>query len=144
MAYCTLEDLLNEIDRAVLVELTDDPEDPTGDIIEANIDSAIAKADAVIDGYVGCRVSVPIEYPTNTIREISKDISLFVIFTRKETLPEQRKTRYEAAMKFLNTFSYGEGSLGAVIGDAPAESLNKVIYSAPTQDMPAEAWDEYY
>lgn len=143
MAYAVLADILTEIDSAVLVELTDDPENPIGEINEDAVSTAIARADGIIDGYIGARISLPLSYPTPLITELSVDIAIYTIFTRRETLPKMRADRYANAMKFLSDFASGKGSIGVITYDPGVSSPQLPLSWSPDQDFTTEVWDLY-
>ncbi len=138
MAYCTLEDILKELDRAVLIELTDDPENPTGLIGEANVTSAIERAGAVIDGFLRTRMDVPAS-PTPTLVSLCTDIAIYTLYSRKENVPEIRVDRYTMAMDFLKGFSDGKSTIGAV-GDGTSQYPR---YSSVDAEFGVDTWDRY-
>jgi len=109
--YCTLDDILEEIGRSVLVDLSDDSDTPTGDIIEANVISAIERAGAVIDGYIGQRMSIPVE-ATPTVKALAVDIAIYTLMSRNENVTKVREERYGAAMTFLKSFAEGKVTIG--------------------------------
>jgi phage gp36-like protein len=143
MPYSTLEDILHEIPRAVLVSLADAPDNPTGDIVQANIDSAIAKADAIIDGYLGVRVSLPMVGTTPTLTEISVDLAIYTLFSRVTSVPDFREKRFKGSMAFLLRFADGKGSIGPVTlpdGSTPAQLP---LCDTAEKDFPDEVWDKF-
>ena len=111
MAYCALADIKDKIPEARLVQLTDDA--GAGEIDEDIIDEAIADADAEIDSYCGTRYDVPFASAPAIIRKMSVDIAIYNIFARRQGAPEDRKERYDNAIRFLRDVSKGIISLGA-------------------------------
>jgi phage gp36-like protein len=111
VAYCIKADILERLDSAILISLTDD----SGAGVEDDdvITRAIADADAEIDGYVGSRHSVPLSPVPAVIRKYSVDISIWNIYTRRTEATPEVKDRYDSAMKFLDRVSKGQISLGA-------------------------------
>ena len=138
MAYCTLTDIKKEIELEVLVELTDDPVNPSGLVGEANVISAIERADSIINGFLSTRMSVPAE-ATPTLRTLSTDLAIYTLFSRKENIPDTRAERYNAAMRFLKDFAAGNVNTG-VVSDPTGRYP---IYSGPETDFDATVWDKY-
>jgi phage gp36-like protein len=143
MPYSTLEDILHEIPRAVLVSLADDPDNPTGDIIQANIDTAIAKADAIIDGYIGVRISLPIIGTTPTLTEISVDLAIYTLFSRVTSVPDFREKRFKGSLGFLLRFADGKGSIGQITLPVGATPAQLPLCGTAEKDFPEDIWDKF-
>jgi phage gp36-like protein len=111
VAYSTQDDILDQLDEAVLIRLTDD--EGTGSVNTARVDQAIADADAEIDGYLGARHPVPLDPVPANIHKYSVDIAVYNLFSRKrDTAPEIRKERYKAAIRYLEGVAEGKWTLG--------------------------------
>lgn len=119
MSYSEKTDILDQLDEATLVELTDD--DGTGTVDTSVVTRSIADADAEIDGYCATRYDVPFSAVPVMIRKISVDIAIYNLYSRRVAVPEERDKRYSNAVKFLRNVSKGLISLG---GDAPAVILD--------------------
>jgi len=118
MAYCTLTDITKQLPEAVIRSLTDDT--LTGDIDETVTAEAIADADAEIDAWAGGRYLVPFNPVPDVIRKISTDISIYNLFSRRDTdPPEVRKDRYRASVKLLENIAKGLVTIGAAEAEAP-------------------------
>lgn len=117
MAYSTQDDILEQIDEAVLIQLTD----PDGAAIDADVVTrAIEDADATIDSYCQGRYTVPLSPVPDKIRQISVDIAIYNLFSRRgDAAPEVRKDRHKEAVRFLERVSDGKIKLGAA---TPAQS----------------------
>jgi len=111
MSYCEQADLLQQIDEAMLIQLTDD--DNLGAVAEDVVARAIADADGEIDGYLGARHSVPLDPVPDIVRKCSADIAIYNLFSRRGAAPELRAERYKGAVKFLEHVAKGVISLGA-------------------------------
>jgi phage gp36-like protein len=121
MAYCDLNDLLEQVPEAELIGLTDDAN--AGEIDESAIARAIADADAEINAYLGQRYAAPLDPVPEVIRKISVDLAVWNLLSRRGRMEEVRTERYRAAIRFLERVSKGEISLGAEgpASDAAAE-----------------------
>lgn len=111
MAYCTLDDLKDQISEDELIQLTDD--DGSGSVDMEKIDGAIASADALIDGYCGKHYSVPFSPTPPIIRDFSVIIAIYKLFARRQGAPEDRRTRYKEAVRFLEKVSEDKIKLGS-------------------------------
>jgi phage gp36-like protein len=136
MAYCSLADILEEIDEEVLIAITDTTD--SGVVDSVKIDSAIARADSIIDGYLSSRVSVPVVTVTQTLKTLSIDIAIHRLFSRKESVPQEREKKFEQALEFLNAFTKGLVELGAPISGESLGYSAAAIYYAPEKDFDEE------
>ena len=121
MAYCTQDDILDQLDEAVLIQLTDD--DGAGEVDDDKVTRAIADADSEIDSYCGTRYSVPFSTVPAVIRKCSVDIAIYNLYARRRGAPEDRKERYKNSVDFLKEVSKGNASLGE--DDPDATPANK-------------------
>ena len=111
MAYCTIDDVREQIEERMLIQLTDDTD--AGVIDESVVERAIADADAEIDGYVGSRHTVPLDPTPGAIRKLSVDLAIYNLYARRsDSTPEIREKRYDAAVKFLEQVAKGTISMG--------------------------------
>jgi phage gp36-like protein len=111
MAYCTEDDILLQLDRDTLIQLTDD--DNEGKIIDDHVTAAIADADAEIDAHCQGRYDIPLSPVPAMIKKISVDMAVYHLYSRRHDVPEIRKDRYKNAIKFLEKVMKGEITLGA-------------------------------
>jgi phage gp36-like protein len=116
MPYCTQSDILEQLDESELIQLTDD--DDLGVVDVSVVTRAIADADAEIDGYCGTRYTVPFATVPDIIRKFSVDVAIYNLYARRRGAPEDRKQRYDAALRFLRDIAKGVASLGV---NAPAD-----------------------
>ena len=120
MAYSEKADILEQITDEELIQLTDDS--GIGSVDDGVVSRAIADADAEIDSYCATRYSVPFSGVPVMIRKLSVDIALYHLYSRRQlVVPEERKDRYNAAIRYLRDVAKGIVSLG---GDAPAQDTD--------------------
>ncbi|MBW2560794.1 MAG: DUF1320 domain-containing protein [Deltaproteobacteria bacterium] len=122
MAYCTQDDLLEQIDVATLIQLTDD--DKTGSVDESVITRACADADAEIDSYCGKRYSVPFTTVPPIVRKMAVDITIYNIYGRRRGAPNNREKRYDDQIRLLKDVARGLVSLGENDPDSTPASAN--------------------
>lgn len=113
MAYSDQDDILEQLEEAVLIGLTDDAN--TKKIDDAKVTRAIVDADATIDSYCQGRYTIPLSPAPDKIRQVSVDIAIYNLYSRRDdTCPEMRKDRYKDAIRFLEKVAEGKKiALGA-------------------------------
>ena len=112
MAYSAKSDILEQLDEAILIQLTDD--DGIGAVDDDKVTRAIADADATIDAYCQGRYSIPLDPVPDKMRQISVDLAVYNLYSRRgDAAPETRKDRHKEAIRFLEKVSEGKISLGS-------------------------------
>ena len=125
--YCTIDDIKKMIDEVRLIRLTDD--EGSGSINTEHLQEAIDSAAVEIDSYIGGRVALPIvgDVPS-MLNKLNVDIAIYNVYSRDaEKTPEVRADRYKNAIRFLEKFSEGKGSLGS---QPPPDPPDEGDYSA--------------
>lgn len=105
MAYCTQTDLIDRFGEAMLIGLTDRGTYATGAIVTAVVSSALADADALIDGYIGVRYALPLAEVPPVLMPIARAIAIYLLHP-SETSEKIRKD-YDDALKQLRDISTG-------------------------------------
>ena len=127
MNYCTDENILGRIDETALTQLAADDEGLIDDEIVA---AAIADAAATIDSYCQGRYSIPLSPVPPKITELCVDIAVYNLYSRSDlAMPEIRKDRYNAAIRFLERVADGKIQLGAAT-PAPVNTDNAAIFES--------------
>ncbi len=121
--YCTKADILEQLDEDILVQLTDDND--TGSADDAVIQRAIDDAAAEIDAYCGMRYPVPFDPVPAIIRKVCVEMSICNLYARRQGVPEDRKARYDAAVRFLRDVARQVVTLGAQDPDSPPADANR-------------------
>lgn len=109
--YCTLDDLLTQIRRDVLLRVAGDDE---SEFIQETIDNGIAQAQAEIDAYCGGLYRVPFATVPVIIRKLAIDMSIFHIFSghgfnfASDSADRIILVRYEKAIEFLKQIAIGK------------------------------------
>ena len=121
MAYSAKADILEQLDEDILIQLTDDHD--AGVVDDDAVTRAIADADSEIDSYCGTRHAIPFSTVPPRVRKLSVDISIYNLYARRKGAPEDRKTRYDNAIRFLKDVAKGVATLGEDDPDgSPGES----------------------
>ena len=108
MTYCTEQDLITRYGEDELIQLTD--KQNVGQLDTDVINSAIADADSLIDGYLGSRYNLPITPLPRSLVRIACEISRYYLYENLAT--DEVKDRYSEAVKTLKAISKGEMSIG--------------------------------
>lgn len=105
MSYCTLQQLIDRYSETLLVEISDRGETPTGTVDAVLIDRAIADADALIDGYLKVRYTLPLAVNPRLVTDLSLRISIY--YAHAHVASEKITADYKAAEKTLRDISLG-------------------------------------
>lgn len=110
--YATLDDILEQVDEATLIDLTDDEQ--LGVVDQTVIDRAVANADALIDAHCGGRYVVPFLPVPPLVLMYSVDLAAFNLYSRRThvDVPEIITTRQKQALAHLRLVQKGEASVG--------------------------------
>lgn len=146
MAYCVQADITHMLPEAVLIRLTDDA--GAGAIDAARLAESIDTAADEIDAYIGGRYALPVSGAVPPILvKLNADIAIYNLYSRvKESIPELRQKRYDAAVKLLEKIAEGKISIGIQPPpDAPAAGGYEggMAVSARTQIFDATTMDKY-
>lgn len=123
MAYCTADDVIDQIPAETLAQLCFDGWGATYETEEARqaaIDAAVAErtaaaiddAEALIDGYLAGRYAVPLAPVPAVVRKCAVDLAVYNLFARKDQIPEARTQRYKDVVKVLEAVAAGKVTLG--------------------------------
>ncbi|QUO43451.1 DUF1320 domain-containing protein [Brevibacillus composti] len=131
--YCTIDDLLTQIDKSKLIELTNDRADPAVDengqeiIHEGNAKSAIDAATAVVNTYVAMRYPVPLSPVPPIVNKLTVDIAIYNLFTRHYNDEDNVFVRrYRDAIRLLEKIAADEVKLSANESSIRMHSRRKV------------------
>jgi len=118
MAYCTQDDLLNQLTEAELVQLTDDA--GTGSVDQAKVTAALAAASATIEAYAGARYSLPLQ-SSEKVKQLCVDLAIYELEKRRRRVREATSAARDAALAFLRDLAAGRAVLDQPTG-APAQA----------------------
>lgn len=76
---------------------------------DESVESAIADAGSIIDGWIGAKYAIPLEYPPENIKIFVCDIARYLLWKSKAS--EEVRRRYEDAMSYLKGVSKGTNVL---------------------------------
>lgn len=117
MPYTTLQALIDRYGEAMLIGLTDRGDVQTGQIDGSVVDSAIAAADALIDGYLGARIKLPLTEVPPLVSQLSRKIAIYEL--HNGGVDPMIEADHTAAIKSLEAISAGRIRLPGVQGIEP-------------------------
>ena len=123
MPYITQQDMVNRYSEQSLIELTDRVTPYTGEIVTSILDEAIEDADALIDSFISVRYDLPLSETPRVLIGHAAAIAYYKL--HRGRYPDEIRTAYEDAIKFLNMVSKGEILLdvaGSQPQSAPADA----------------------
>lgn len=107
--YATQDDIVDRYGEDELLTVADRDGDDTVDA--AVVSQALQDATDEIDTYVGSRYSLPLPTQPTALKRICVDIALYRLST-ESGLTEEKRKRYEDAVKFLLGIAKGDIKLG--------------------------------
>ena len=129
MAYCTQQNLVDRFGLQEMIQLTDI--DNLGVINTLVLNQAIADADAVINGYLSGRYSLPLASPPAVLTRMACDIVRY--YLNDDNVTDQVKRRFDEAIKLLEQVAKGIISLGLDSqGETVAQTSQIEINSQPS------------
>lgn len=128
MTYATQADLVTRFGEEDLIRLTDRADPPLDAIDSAVVAAALADAEAVIDGYVATRYTLPLATTPLLLRQIECDLAWFILQRGNPT--EDAQKRQQAAIAMLRDVSKGALSLGPDAANAVPTDAGGVQVSA--------------
>lgn len=105
MSYATIEDLIALHGGDAIDRLADRTGNGAADT--ATVARALGDAAALIDGYIGLRVALPLDPVPAVVKNLSMDIAIYRLATDAGLLAEDMRKRYEDAIAFLRDVSRG-------------------------------------
>lgn len=120
MPYATQQMLIDRVGEAMLILLTDRASVPTGVVDLETLVRAQADADAMIDGFLAGRYTLPLSATPALVADIAQAVTLWKLHTSD---PEAKiKADYEDALKRLRDIAQGVIRLVDVAGVEPSSS----------------------
>lgn len=141
MAYCTLQELKDRYSEALLVEISDRADAPTGAVDTALIDRAIADADALIDGYLKPRYALPLATVPRLVTDLSLRISIY--FAHARVADDKIVRDYQDALKTLAQISSGAIQLDVDGAEPAASGASEIRTNEPERPLSAATMKGY-
>lgn len=130
MPYATQSQLIERFGQPELIQLTD-RDGSTGAIVTSVLDAALLDASEEIDSYLRVVRALPLSAPVpDRLVRVAGDIARYHLYD--DHAPEDVRTRYEDAIRWLRDVAAGRASLG-LDDPAPAE-VGRMVFSAPPSE----------
>lgn len=126
--YATQQDIVDRYGEAELIVAAD--HDGDGEADPAVVEKGLADASEEIDTYLGGRYTLPLDPAPPILKRLCVDMALYHMSMPPAVTDEKRK-RYEDAVKLLIKISKGEVSLGAQDPVEAAGSSGAFFQSKP-------------
>jgi phage gp36-like protein len=94
---------------------------------------AVADADAEIDAYLAARYQLPLSTVPTVLKRLAADLLMYRLATTADLLTEEKRQRYEDAVKLLDRISKGSVSLG--LAAPPSSSAGSAVRIGPDRRM---------
>jgi len=112
MAYAVKQDIDDRYDD-IIYPMIPDPDDPDQEIIDENsVNNALSDAAAEIDLYLCVKHNMPLTQTPPLLVRLSVDIALYRMTRDAVGNSEERRQRYEDAVKTLERIAAGAMALG--------------------------------
>lgn len=130
MAYATQQDIVDRFGEDELFVIAD--RDHDGAIDSNVVTGALDDATDEINAYVGQRYHLPVVSAPPVLTRLCVDIALYRLSSNSAAYTEEKRQRYEDALRFLDGLATGRFSLGLSDGSQADTSVGEVeMVSAP-------------
>ena len=129
MTYATQATLETAFGVDEILQLTD--RDQNGSVDAAFLAAALARADAVIDSYLGRRYTVPITPTPTVVLGIAADLARHYLY--EDAVPEPVRAAYDDALRWLQQAGRGEVCVAGATAAAAATGSGGVFITSETR-----------
>lgn len=141
MGYATKQNMIDRFDQAELIQLTDRGTPATGAIVDAVLNSALADADAEIDGYLVGSHALPLPSVPRNLVMLACDLARYKLYDDRAT--EHVRQRYDDAVKYLVRVGKGELALSLDAQDQPAPLNGAPMVDGPPRTFSRDTLADY-
>lgn len=135
MDYCTQAQLEERYGTALLVEISDRADVPTGTIDAALVARAIADAGALIDGYLAGRYALPLAAVPPLVADLCQRIAIY--YAHSNVASEKIAEDYRAALRQLKDIASGVVKLDAGGAEPEGSGASEVRTNEPERPLSA-------
>jgi phage gp36-like protein len=133
--YCTQIQLEARYGTALLTEISDRADAPTGTIDAALITRAITDATALIDGYLAGRYALPLATIPALVTDLAQRIAIY--YAHSNVASEKIGKDYEAALRQLKDIASGLIKLDAGGAEPAGSGASEVRTNEPERPLSA-------
>ena len=117
MAYTTQNELIERYGAPMMIGLTDRAEVPTGAVDATVVTRAIEDAQALIDGYLAKRVTLPLSETPPLVAKLAAEIAIYNLHTGG--VSDKVEEDHKAAVRTLQDISKGHVHVPGTTGVEP-------------------------
>lgn len=132
MAYAASADIMAAYGEDTLLMVADRA--GNGEIDIAAVAQALGAASALIDVHVGAVYVTPLTVIPDLVRDLCVDIAVYKLAGEGRGLNEEKRTRYEDALRLLQRLADGKVTLDLPTTEKP-KSAGAVIVSGPRRQF---------
>lgn len=133
MPYATKQDLIDRFGEQELIQLTDRINKPASTVNDTVVDTAIADATGVADGYLAKAVKLPLNPIPASVTKVTADIARYFLHGKSAEKDGPVMTAYLQAVAFLRDVADGRAQLTDAGAETPAAGGGSVRASAPAR-----------
>lgn len=142
MTYATQQDLLDQFGERELVALTD--REGSGAIDAAVLARALADADAEIDSHLVARYTLPLTGTYPTLKRHAANLARYFLSGAEVTEVAVVRTRYQDAIRYLESIRDGKAVLGAeASAHTPASETDRIVFTGSDRVFTADTLGDY-
>lgn len=130
MPYATRQDIIDRYGSDELIVSADHDEDGVADT--SVVEQGLKDASDEIDVYVGGRYTLPLTDIPPVLTRLCVDMALYLM-SKPPSITEEKRTRYEDAVKLLTKISKGEVTLGSKDPQGSGNTGGSFFSSAPSR-----------
>lgn len=132
MPYATEQNIIDRYDMSVLLIVADVDND--GAVDSAKVDAALQDATDEIDAYIGAKYTLPLTSTPSSLVRVCIDIALYRL-SPDGAYTEEKRIRYEDAIRFLKSVARGDASLGIDDASDVDGGTNDVEFDGPERQF---------
>lgn len=121
MAYATVTDLITRLGDKAVIELTNPHQRASA--VDADVaTAAIADGQALVDSYIGQRVTLPLDDVPHLMKTLTLDLAIYYLKSKvgnTATKDSATAKLYDDAIRHLERFASGDTSLGLALPATP-------------------------
>jgi len=119
MAYATAQQAIDLYDEDYVLVSIDRDED--GEVDTTAFSDALDQATSELDSYIGVKYDLPLVVVPDVLQRFTIDMAIYISCPNPAELTDEKKERYEAAVKWAQGVAAGKVSLGVIDQPATAE-----------------------
>ncbi len=133
MSYATPQTLIDQYGEAEVVRSADRDQDGVAD--PDVVERALVGADGIIDSRIGVKYELPVNPVPVVLVEYAGDIALYRMSAETGTYTEEKRQRYDDALKWLDLVAAGKAVLGGQPEPPPVGGVGSIRVVAQPREF---------